>query len=127
LIFRASGSGTTTLGKEIKRKTSFVHFDVDDCHWRKKPPFQEKAPLREQNKRLRPDFNKRKSIIVSGSIVNWRKEWGKSFDLAIFIHLNSQKRMERLKNREIQRYGDKLLTDKKTQWNSKALLEWADQ
>ena len=35
LIFGASGSGTTTLGKEIEKITDFTHLDVDDYYWKK--------------------------------------------------------------------------------------------
>jgi len=41
--------------------------------------------------------------------------------------LNNNDRIKRLENREIERYGDKLLTDKKIQKDSKAFLEWANQ
>ncbi len=128
LIFGASGSGTTTLGKEIEKKTNFKHLDVDDYYWKKTdPPFQEKIPLNKRNENLKSDFENFENVIVSGSMVSWGKEWEASFDLAIFIHLNNNDRIKRLENRETERYGDKLLTDKKFQRDSKAFLEWASQ
>lgn len=128
LIFGASGSGTTTLGKEIEKRTNYKHLDVDDYYWKKtEPPFHEKIELQERNKNLKVDFKRYENVIVSGSMVSWGKEWERSFDLAIFIRLENKLRMERLKNRETMRYGEKLITDKKIQQNSKAFLEWADQ
>jgi adenylate kinase family enzyme len=128
LIFGASGSGTTTLGNEIEKQTNFKHLDVDNYYWRKtEPPFQEKIELEKRNINLKADFNGFKNVIVSGSMVSWEKEWETSFDLAIFIRLENDLRMKRLKTRETERYGEKLITDKKTQQNSKAFLEWADQ
>lgn len=128
LIFGASGSGTTTLGSEIAKRTDFRHLDVDDYYWKKtNPPFQEKIPLAERNEHLKADLEKSKKVIVSGSLVSWGKEWETAFDLAIFIQLENSERMERLKKREIERYGEKLLTDKKIQKNSNAFLEWANQ
>ena len=120
LIFGASGSGTTTLGNEIEKRTDFKHLDADDYYWKKtNPPFQEKTPLIERNENLKADFKKFENVVVSGSMVSWGKEWETAFDLAIFIQLENTERMERLKKRETQRYGEKLLTDKKTQKNSK--------
>ena len=114
LLFGASGSGATTLGKEIEKVTDFVHLDVDDYYWKKTmPPFQEKISLNERNENLRVDFIKNNNVIISGSMVSWGKEWETSFDLAVFIHLNNDIRMERLKKREFERYGEKLLTDEK--------------
>ncbi len=128
LVFGASGSGTTTLGNEIEKRTNFVHLDADNYYWKKtKVPFQEKVPLIERNKNLKADFQNFENIIVSGSMVSWGKEWETAFDLAIFIRLNNTERMERLKKRETERYGEKLLTDKKIKQNSIAFLEWANQ
>ncbi|MEP1094915.1 MAG: AAA family ATPase [Cyclobacteriaceae bacterium] len=128
LIFGASGSGTTTLSAEIKKKTGFVHLDVDDFYWKKtEPPFQEKIPLTERNRNLRYDFEKFENVIISGSMVSWGKEWETSFDLAVFIRLNTTERMKRLEKRETERYGERLLKDKSFQQNSKAFLEWAGE
>jgi len=128
LIFGASGTGTRTLGKEIEKRTDFIHLDVDDYYWKKtEPPFQEKILLVERNKNLKTDFKKYQNVLVSGSMVSWGKEWETAFDLAVFIKLENNERMKRLKKREIEHYGKNLLTNKKIQKNSKAFLEWADQ
>lgn len=128
IIFGASGSGTTTLGKEIARRTDFIHLDTDDYYWVKtNPPFQEKIPFNERNENLKADFFKFENVVVSGSLVSWGKEWESVFDLAVFIRLENAERMKRLKKREYERYGEKLLTDKRIQQNSKVFLEWANQ
>ncbi|MHA7057202.1 AAA family ATPase [Aquimarina sp. M1] len=128
LIFGASGSGTTTLAKQIENKIGFVHLDVDDYYWKKTaPPFQEKVPLNKRNQYLKIDVQKFDNVVVSGSLVSWGKEWESIFDLAVFIHLDNEERMSRLYKREKERYGTKLLTDKNIQKNSKAFLAWANQ
>lgn len=128
LIFGASGSGTTTLANEIEQRTNFVHLDVDDYYWKlTTPPFQEKIPLIERNKNLKADFEKHQNVIISGSMVSWGKEWETAFDLAIFIGLENNIRMERLKKREIERYGTQLVSDKNIRKSSEAFLEWANQ
>jgi len=35
IVFGASGSGTTTLAKELARVLNFAHFDADDYYWQK--------------------------------------------------------------------------------------------
>lgn len=128
LIFGASGSGTTTLGKAIEKQTDFTHLDVDDYYWQTSdPPYQEKVPLAERNINLKIDFNKHKNVVVSGSLVSWGKEWESLFDLAVFIRLEDSIRMERLEKREVERFGEKLKIDKKIQETSKAFLAWAKQ
>lgn len=102
--------------------------DADDYYWKKTtPPFQDKIPLAKRNEHLKTDFNQHTNVVVSGSLVSWGKEWETAFDLAVFIHLQNTERMQRLTKRENQRYGEKLLTDKKIQQNSKAFLAWANQ
>ncbi|KOF01854.1 hypothetical protein OB69_16110 [Roseivirga seohaensis subsp. aquiponti] len=128
LIFGASGSGTTTLGKEIEKIAGFTHLDVDDYYWKKTdPPFQEKITLPKRNDKLKTDFERHKNVIISGSMVSWGKEWQTLFNLVVFVQINPKTRMERLQKREVERYGMKLLTDKKTQEDSRAFLEWAKQ
>lgn len=126
LIFGASGSGTTTLGKELQKRTGYIHLDVDNYYWKPtNPPFQEKTPLAERNKTLTKDFKKFENTIISGSMVSWGEYWQTAFDMAVFIYLNPIVRIERLKKREFERYGNKLLTDKIAQQNSKEFMDWA--
>lgn len=128
LIFGASGSGTTTLANEVAKNNAFVHLDVDDYYWKPTdPPFHEKIPLDERNKNLTIDFYEYEKVIISGSMVSWRKEWESAFDLAVFIRLENDTRMERLRKREQERYGNLLKTNKQIQVNSAAFLEWANQ
>lgn len=128
LIIGASGSGTTTLGKALSVTTSFKHLDVDDYYWEDtNPPFQEKISLAERNENLMNDFKKHENVIISGSLVSWGKAWQTAFDLAIFVTLDKDIRMQRLKQREHERYGEKLHTDLKLKETSTAFLAWATQ
>ncbi|QHI36066.1 Cytidylate kinase [Kordia antarctica] len=126
LIIGASGSGTTTLGKALSVATNFKHLDVDDYYWKvTNPPFQEKISLAERTKNLTIDFHNHTNVIVSGSLVSWGKAWKTAFDLAIFVTLDKNIRMQRLEQREFERYGDKLVTDLKVKETSEAFLAWA--
>lgn len=128
LIFGASGSGTTTLGNELAKKSSFIHLDIDDYYWKPtEPPFQKKIPLEVRNKKLTHDFYKYEDAVISGSMVSWGKEWETAFDLGIFIRLDNDIRINRLTKREHERYGDLLYTNEQIKENSKAFLDWANQ
>lgn len=128
LIIGASGSGTTTLGKALSQVTSFPHLDIDAYYWKPtNPPFQEKIEMAVRAKNLQTDFEKHADVIVSGSLVSWGKYWETAFDLVIFVTLDKEIRMQRLQQREIERYGDTLQTDSKTKEISQAFLDWAKQ
>ena len=126
LIIGASGSGTTTLAKELAKETDYIHLDVDDYYWKPTDlPYQIKIPLNERAKKLQTDFEKHKKVIVSGSLVSWGKYWLTAFDLVIFTTLEKEIRMQRLQQREQQRYGTQLQNDPIVQERSQAFLAWA--
>jgi len=127
-IFGASGSGTTTLGKALHTTLGYRHLDADDYYWEKTdPPFQIKVPLEKRNQRIREDFFAQENCIISGSMVSWDPAWASAFDLYVFLYLPPDIRMQRLKEREKERYGAALKTNEKFKADSKAFLEWASQ
>jgi len=128
LLFGASGSGTTTLAKVIAEKANFMHLDADDYYWKPTEiPFTEKIPLQERNKNIKIDFQKYDNVVISGSMVSWGKEWETAFDLAVFIRLDNDIRMERLRKREIERYGGLLDMDTERKKVHEAFMDWANQ
>lgn len=128
-IFGASGSGTTTLGKALHKKLGYRHLDADDYYWEKTdPPFQIKVAKPKRNQLITEDFYAQEDCIISGSMVSWGPEWSSAFDFYVFLYLPPDIRMQRLKAREIERYGAATLAnDEKAQKDSKAFLDWASQ
>lgn len=126
IIFGASGTGKTTLGNLMSAKLNWTYLDSDDYYWEKtNPPFQTKIPLEKRNEQLKTDFNNNENVIVSGSLCTWSSFWNTAFDLGIFLNLPKAVRMKQLLNREIERYGEALTTDKVVQETSRIFLEWA--
>ena len=127
-IFGASGSGTTTLGKALQQKLGYRHLDADDYYWEKTdPPFQVKVPLEKRNQTITNDFLAQENCIISGSMVSWGAEWASAFDVYVFLYLPPEIRMQRLKDREMERYGVALKNNEKFRADSKAFLAWASQ
>ena len=56
---------------------------------------------------------------------SWGDYWKTAFDLAVFLFVPQAVRIERLRKRESERYGDLLKTDPLTIKTSKEFLEWA--
>lgn len=127
-IFGASGPGTTTLGKKLAQLLNCKHLDADDYYWEPTDPaYQHKVPPALRNERITRDFERHETVIISGSLVSWGKRWESAFNLAVFLYLPHTLRMERLKEREVRRYGDLLRTNKTAISNYKAFLQWAAQ
>jgi len=128
IVFGASGSGTTTLAKTLAKRLNRIYLDADEYYWKKtNPPFQTKLPLKKRNKNLKTDFVKSGKVIVSGSLVTWSDYWNTAFDLGIFLKIPKSLRMERLQNREFERYGSKLKTDREIIKKSNEFLQWAEK
>lgn len=51
------------------------------------------------------DLHAAERVIVSGSVVRWGAELEDAFDLIVYLHLPAELRLQRLRDREMQRYG----------------------
>ncbi len=126
-ILGASGSGTTTLGQAIG-KAGWLHLDADDYYWVKtNPSFQQKVPIDLRNENITRDFLSAERVVISGSMFSWGEQWKQAFDLVIFIKIDPELRMKRLRAREEERYGQSLLDDPGIKSASEAFLKWAEQ
>ena len=125
-ILGASGSGVTTLGQYLSRQLAYPYFDNDDYFWCKTTiPFTEKRPPGERNSLLANDLNGYSDWIVGGSMVSWGDSWLSAFDLVVFLWLPPTVRLNRLREREYDRYGSIIFTDPDRKQKSETFLEWA--
>ena len=102
-IFGASGSGTSTLGREICRQLGFRFLDTDDFYWMPTDPkFTQKRPPEQRVELMREEILKPGSAVVSGSLVDWGDPLIPLFTLAVRLQADTQLRIQRLKQRERQ-------------------------
>jgi adenylate kinase family enzyme len=117
-ITGASGSGTTTLGHVLAEKKGYLHLDADDFYWLPTTPkFQEKREKAERLKLLWDAYTQVDKTVLSGSVVDWDKNLDASFDLVVFLWIPSDIRLERLRQRELGRYG----------FINQEFIEWAER
>ena len=117
-ITGASGSGTSTLGAALAAQLGGVHLDADDYYWLPtEPPFLSKRDPKERLARLLAALSASPRTVLAGSIVGWGPELEDSFDLIVFLYLDAELRVERLKAREFKRLGR----------IDQAFLDWAAQ
>lgn len=109
-ILGASGSGTTTLGKELEKEFGFAHLDTDDFYWEPtNPPYQKGRPRTERSKLLLNALQKHSRWVVAGSLCGWGDDIIPLFDLVIYLWVPTNVRIERLQKREINRFGQEVL------------------
>ncbi len=125
-IFGASGSGVTTTGNAVASQLGLPYFDSDEYYWEKSdPPFTVKRDIAERNRYLRTDLQKQNSWVLGGSVINWGTDVFPAFDLVVFLWLPPGIRMARLKERELQRYGEIIFTDPLRKQLYEAFMNWA--
>jgi len=126
-IFGASGSGVTTLGKQLSQQLRYPYFDNDEFFWEPSdPPFTIRRDPQLRIQMLRDNIDDLDDYIVGGSMVSWGHEWLSAFDLAVFLYIPPDIRLERLKAREHGRYGDIIYIDPERHRQYLEFLAWAE-
>ncbi|MGA2142248.1 MAG: AAA family ATPase [Brevinematales bacterium] len=125
-IFGASGSGTTTLGIAISVETRIPLFDIDEYFWEETdPPFLEKRTCEERIRLMRQDLSKNNSWIISGSMMDWGDLFLPELDLAVYLHMPQETRIERLIKREKERFGSRIDPGNDMHQSHIDFMDWA--
>lgn len=125
-IFGASGTGVTTLGQALAVKLNVPYFDSDDYFWKMSdPPFTIKQQREERNAQIKTDLGKAENWVLGGSVIHWGDDVFPTFDLIVFLYLPTDIRIERLRKREWERYGDIIYTDPLRAKQFQDFINWA--
>ena len=124
-VLGASGSGTTTFGRALAANLGFEFLDTDDYFWKQK--YTEPNPVPDRIKLIQEEIQKKEKWVLSGSLCGWGDVFIPDFDLVVFIYLPHEKRMDRLKKREKQRYGSDILPGRARHQEYVDLIEWAQK
>jgi len=126
-ILGASGSGTSTLGAALAKRLACPHVDADALFWLPNdPPFVEQRPREARQALLVQALPANGRWIFSGSATGSAGPVEPYFDLIVFLTLDPSARMERLRRREIERYGERLSGTGDMVDASAAFLKWAE-
>ena len=117
LIMGASGSGQSTLGRALANKLNYKWVDSDDIYWLPTTPmYQEKRNIDERLKIALKEAE-RESLVFSGSINGWGTKLENAFDIVVFLSLDTELRLSRLREREQRELG----------FVDEAFIEWASE
>lgn len=109
-IYGASGSGTSTLGRKICEELGYKFMDTDDYFWLPtNPKYTAKRGKKERLDLMKKDISENDNVVISGSLVDWGDELIPLFTLAIRLVTDTEIRIERLKIREKQKFGDRII------------------
>lgn len=108
-IFGASGSGATTLGKNLSLHFGIPFLDADDYYWKNTNlPFQEPNPLEIRKSLLKSALLNYSDWIISGSLTSWGDEIKDEFSCAIYLYVPQEERIRRIKKREQERFNHRV-------------------
>ena len=125
-ILGASGSGTSTLGAALARRLACPHVDADALFWLPTdPPFVDRRPREARQALLVQALPANGRWIFLGSATGWCAPVEPFFELIVFLTLDPAMRMERLRRREIERYGERIAATGDMADASVAFLKWA--
>ena len=125
-IFGASGSGTTTLARKISAELGYKLMDTDDYFWLPTAEkYTEKRPVAERIEMMNRDIDGADNVVISGSLTDWGDVLIPRFTLAVRIEMDRNLRIERLMQREKERYGARIAPDGDRYQAYLAFVEWA--
>lgn len=113
VICGLNGSGKTTFGKELSQKINYLHKDIEDYYFNDENNDNEykysKPRSREDvSKDLEKDFNKYENILFTACKGDYG-ELSDLYDLAIFIKVDKDTRLMRIKERSYKQFGNRVL------------------
>ncbi len=123
-IYGASGSGTSTLGRKICDELGFTFMDTDDYFWLTK--YTVKRRKEERLALMKQDISNAENVVISGSIAGWGDELISLFTLAIRLETNTDIRIERIKNREKEKFGERITPGGDMYESHMEFLKWAE-
>lgn len=127
-IFGASGSGTSTLGKKICDELGYRFMDSDDYYWLPTDPmYSTPQPIEERIELMKKDIESSDNVVISGSLVGWGDELIPMFTLAIRVVTSTYIRLERIRRREQEKFGERIAPGGELYEKHQNFLKWAGQ
>ena len=125
-ILGASGCGTSTLGQALERQHGYKWLDTDHFFWfQTHLPFTSKRHHEERIPLMAASIEENPKCVISGSLCGWGDVFIPKFDIVVFIYTPADIRMERLRKREHERHGDRILKGGDMYGTHLDFLEWA--
>lgn len=125
-ILGASGAGTTSIARRLAECIGYQHLDTDDFYWRStSPPYTVAYEPQERQRRLSASLTSHRQWILSGSLCGWGDMFIPFFELVIYVYVENEVRLERLRRRESMRFGEAILPGGDQYDRYRAFIAWA--
>lgn len=110
MICGLNGSGKSTLGKALAKEMNYIHKDIEDYYFVKEDSYKYDKPIDRVSvsKMVEADIEKYDNIIFTSC----KGDYGsvsKLYDVVIYINVDKDTRLSRVKQRSYDLFGDRVL------------------
>ncbi len=110
IICGLNGCGKTTTGRLVAEKLGIKRMDVEDYYFLDSEiPFTVSRTKDEVRQLMWADIQKHKNYVLSSVGCDWGENIESTYALAVFLSAPKETRMARIDQREIIRFGDRVL------------------
>ena len=126
LLFGANGCGKTTLGHALALKLRFWHLDIEEYAFRpSKIPYTDVRPKAEYISLMLSDIKRRGDFVASTVTGDLGEEITALYRLAVRMNAPQELRANRVKQRGIDRFGERVQAGGDMFEQNNAFLEFA--
>jgi len=109
ILFGANGSGKTTLGCELAHIMDIKHIDHEDYAFNESDiPFTDQRSESECNRLMLADILKYRLFVITAVVGDFGNIIPQFYKLAVLIETPFDLRIERIKQRDYERYGKRV-------------------
>lgn len=126
LIFGANGSGKTTLARQLALELNYKSMDVEDYYFEKSDiPYSKPRKKDEVIQLMLSDIERYDTFVLSAVTGDFGEKIISMYRLAVFLSVPLDIRMMRIKNREKEKYGERVLLGGDMYEQNQRFLEFA--
>ncbi len=107
-----NGAGKSTLGRALALKLGYRFIDIEDMFFPKiNPNYLYSSPRTDEEveELLMEEISDSKAFVLAAVRGNYSKRLSESFDLAVYVDVPRDVRMERVKKRSYEKFGERAL------------------
>lgn len=112
VIFGGNGCGKTTLGRKLAKKLGYQHMDIEDYYFLESDiPYSKSRSHEEVRALMLEDIKKYGSFIITAVNGDCGDEINSMYEFAVYMYAPLSIRLERVKKRSFEQFGNRILTD----------------